>query len=121
MPDMADPMMMNMIKSMFQGFKLDIALEVVGTIVKTNAEYVTGSRLTLLEMDMDALLADEAKFKALQGKLGPDAVAHGIEALPEGHQGHQDRRPHDFGRIQVGRGPSPAPTCPPAAAPTRRW
>lgn len=73
MPDLTNPMMMNMIKSMFAGFKINIDLEVVGTIVKTNAEYVTGSRLTLLEMEMDALLADEAKLKALQGRLGPDA------------------------------------------------
>ncbi len=70
--DLTNPMMMNMIKSMFAGFKISIGLEVVGTIVKTNAEYVSGSRLTLLEMDMEALLADEAKLKALQGKLGPD-------------------------------------------------
>jgi len=72
MPDLTNPMMMNMIKSMFAGFKLNIALEVDGAIVKTNAEYVTGSRLTLLEMDMDALLADEAKLKILQEKLGPN-------------------------------------------------
>lgn len=70
--DLTNPMMMNMIKSMFAGFKVNIGLEVVGTIVKTNAEYVTGSRLTLLELDLEAVLADEAKLKALQGKLGPD-------------------------------------------------
>jgi hypothetical protein len=34
---------------------------------------VSGSRLTLLEMDMGALLADEAKLRALQGKIGPGA------------------------------------------------
>lgn len=73
MPDLSNPMIMNMLKTMFDGFKINIAVEPVGTIVKTNAEYVTGSRVTLLEMDMAALLADEAKFKALQGKLGPDA------------------------------------------------
>ena len=77
--DLSNPMMMGMIKSMFAGFKLNIALEVAGTIVKTNAEYVTGSRLTLLEMDMDSLLADEAKLKALQGKLGPDASLSAIK------------------------------------------
>jgi hypothetical protein len=71
--DLTNPMMMGMIKSMFAGFKINIDLEVAGAIVKTNAEYVNGSRLTLLEMDMDSLLADEAKLKALQGKLGPDA------------------------------------------------
>ena len=73
MPDLTNPMIMDMIKTMFQGFKVNIDLEVVGSIVKTNAEYVNGSRITLLEMDMAALLADEAKLKALQGKVGPDA------------------------------------------------
>ena len=72
MPDLTNPMVMGMMKTMFQGFKINIALEVVGSIVKTNAEYVAGPRLTLLEMDMAALLADEAKLKALQSKIGPD-------------------------------------------------
>lgn len=71
MPDLANPMIMNMIKSMFNGFKVNIALEVAGTIVKTNADYVSGPRITLLEMDVASLLADEAQLKALQGKLGP--------------------------------------------------
>jgi hypothetical protein len=70
--DLTNPMMMGMLKSMFGGFKLNIDLEVAGAIVKTNAEYVTGSRLTLLEMDMDSLLADEAKLKALQGQIGSE-------------------------------------------------
>ena len=73
MPDLTNPMIMGMIKTMFQGFKINIALEVAGAIVKTNAEYVAGPRITLLEMDMAALLADEAKLKALQGKIGPGA------------------------------------------------
>ena len=73
MPDLSNPMIMNMIKTMFNGFKINIGLEVACSIVKTNAEYVSGPRITLLEMDVAALLADEAKFKALQGKIGPDA------------------------------------------------
>jgi hypothetical protein len=72
MPDLTNPMIMGMLKTMFQGFKINVDLEVVGTIVKTNAAYVTGPRMTLLELDMGALLADEAKLKALQGKVGPD-------------------------------------------------
>jgi hypothetical protein len=71
-PDLTNPMVMNMLKTMFQGFKINIGLEVVGSIVKTNAEYVSGPRITLLEMDMASLLADEAKLKALQEKIGPD-------------------------------------------------
>ena len=73
MPDLTNPMIMNMLKSMFQGFKINIGLEVAGKIVKTNAEYVSGPRITLLEMDVAELLSDEAKLKALQGKIGPDA------------------------------------------------
>jgi hypothetical protein len=73
MPDLSNPMIMNMIKTMFAGFKINIGLEVLGSIVKTNAEYVAGPRITLLEMDVATLLADEAKFKALQSKIGPDA------------------------------------------------
>jgi hypothetical protein len=73
MPDLTNPMIMNMIKTMFDGFKINIDLEVAGSIVKTNADYVSGSRLTLLEMDMVALLSDEAKLRALQGKIGPGA------------------------------------------------
>jgi hypothetical protein len=68
-----DPAMMQMIKSMFQGFRVAIDLEVDGKIVKTNADYVAGSRVTLLEVDMSALLEDEAKLTAIQSKLKPGA------------------------------------------------
>jgi len=71
MPDLTNPMLMNMVKTMFQGFKINISLEVVGSIVKTNAEYVSGPRITLLELDMPSILADEAKLKELQSKIGP--------------------------------------------------
>lgn len=80
-PDLTNPMVMNMLKTMFQGFKINIALEVMGSIVKTNAEYVSGSRITLLEMDMASLLADEAKLKALQSKIGPDVSLTDVKPL----------------------------------------
>jgi hypothetical protein len=73
MPDLTNPMMMNMIKTMFEGFKINIGLEVLGSIVKTNAEYVDGPQITLLEMDVAQLFADQEKLKALQGKIGPGA------------------------------------------------
>jgi hypothetical protein len=73
MPDLTNPMMMNMIKTMFDGFKINIGLEVAGSIVKTNAEYVTGPQITLLEMDVAQLFSEPEKLKALQGKIGPGA------------------------------------------------
>ena len=79
--DFSNPMMLNMLKTMFQGFKVNVGLEILGTIIKTNAEYVDGSRITLLEMDMNALLADEAALKELTGKLRPDASFSEVKPL----------------------------------------
>ena len=66
-----DPAMLQMIKSMFQGFKVLIDLEVEGKIIKTNADYVNGSRITLLELDIAGIFEDEAKLRTLQSKVGP--------------------------------------------------
>jgi hypothetical protein len=66
-----DPAMMQMIKTMFDGFNVLIDLEVDGKIVKTNADYVEGSRVTLLAIDMNSVLADEEKLKTLQSKVKP--------------------------------------------------
>jgi hypothetical protein len=66
-----DPAMMAMVKTMFQGFKIGVDLQVEGKIVKTNADYVNGSRITLLEVELAGLFEDEAKLKALQSKFGP--------------------------------------------------
>lgn len=73
-PDKIDPAMMQMIKTMFQGFKVLIDIEVDGKIVKTNADYVNGPRVTLLELDMQQLFENEAALTALQSKVGPGAT-----------------------------------------------
>ena len=72
-PDKIDPAMMQMIKTMFQDFKVLIDVEVDGKIVKTNADYVSGSRVTLLELDMNKLFENEAALTALQSKVRPGA------------------------------------------------
>lgn len=72
-PDMASPQMLEMMKTMFRGFKVGIDVEVAGKILKTNADHVAGSRVTLLEMEMETLLQDEAKLAQVQKMLGPDA------------------------------------------------
>ena len=69
--DKVDPAMMQMIKTMFEGFHVGIDLEVEGKIVKTNADYVNGSRVTLLDVEMASVLQDEAKLKALQSQVKP--------------------------------------------------
>lgn len=54
-----DPAQLAMMKTLFEGLRVDIALEVLGTIVKTNSPYVQGSRVTLLEMDFSQLLEND--------------------------------------------------------------
>ena len=72
-PDMDNPQMLEMMRSMFKGFKVSIDGAVAGTILKTNADHVAGSRVTLLEMDMEKLMQDEAQLKKVQKMLGPTA------------------------------------------------
>lgn len=66
-----DPAVLGMVKAMFQGLRVAMDLEVEGKILKTNADYVDGSRITLLALDADSLFAEESKLMALQSKLGP--------------------------------------------------
>jgi len=55
-----EPGQIEMMKKLFDGLKVAIDVDVLGTIVKTNSPYVEGSRVTLLEMDFSQLLANEA-------------------------------------------------------------
>jgi hypothetical protein len=66
-----DPAMLQMIKGVFQGLKIAIDLELDGTIVKTNADYVTGSRVALVEIDVAAVFDDPETLKVLQSRIRP--------------------------------------------------
>jgi hypothetical protein len=56
--------MMDMMKPMLKGLRITIAVEVDGTVVKTNSQYAAGNRVTYLDLDFGALLADEKALKA---------------------------------------------------------
>jgi len=55
-----------MMKMMMKGLFVDVALNVSGRILKSNAPYVEGSRVTLMQIDFDKLLTDEAALLKLQ-------------------------------------------------------
>jgi len=54
-----EPGQLEMMKKLFDGLKVAIDVEVLGTIVKTNSPHVQGSKVTLLEMDFSQLLAND--------------------------------------------------------------
>jgi hypothetical protein len=89
-----DPAIMQMVKTMFQGFKVGVDLQVEGKIVKTNADYVSGSRITLLEIELAGLFEDEAKLKALQSKFGPGTTLSEIRPFLKDVKGVKINNPN---------------------------
>jgi len=55
-----------MVKSMFDGARMSIDVEVDGPIISTNAPASSGSRATLVEVDFGELLSDPSKLQMLQ-------------------------------------------------------
>lgn len=72
-PDASDPEVQQMMKALFKGFRISMDLEVVGQIVRTDADYVVGKRITLAELDLEQLIRETKKMEAIDKMLGPDA------------------------------------------------
>lgn len=91
--DLPDPQMLGMMKAMFDGFKVAIDLQVAGEIVRTNADYVEGSRVTLLALDLGALMADQEKLAALQTRMGAGTSLADVRPLLKDVQGIKINEP----------------------------
>ncbi|MFN7973864.1 MAG: hypothetical protein U0166_16200 [Acidobacteriota bacterium] len=65
-----DPAAMAQMKELFKGMKLGVAVEVDGKLVKTNSAYVEGNKVTVLEMDFDALLDDPKALEKMAARKG---------------------------------------------------
>jgi len=88
-----DPQTMQTIRTMFEGFRVAVNLEVDGKIVKTNADYVDGSRVTLLEIETAGLFEDQDKLKELQSKIRPNATISEIKPYLKGIKGVKINNP----------------------------
>ena len=60
-----EPGQLEMMKKLFDGLKVAIDVDVLGTIVKTNSPHVQGSKVTLLEMDFSQLLSNDQLLSQL--------------------------------------------------------
>ena len=69
----SNPEMMEMMRELYQDMHIGIAVEVNGDIVETNASYVDGSTVTLMDIDFAKILEDEEKFKELMN-ANPETV-----------------------------------------------
>ena len=55
-----------MVKQMFAGARVTIAVEPAGTLVRTSSPFVEGSRVTLLDVNLDQLLQDDTLLARIQ-------------------------------------------------------
>jgi len=62
-----------MMKNILQDMKVKIALQFEGTILKTNAAYIDGSTITLIEMDVDKIISNATLFKQMLS-INPQSV-----------------------------------------------
>ncbi|HEB32379.1 MAG TPA: hypothetical protein ENI15_16155 [Spirochaetes bacterium] len=60
-----EAMMMDIFKETFRDMKIDVAVEVNGKIVKTNAEHVDGRRVVLMELDFSKIVENEEALRTL--------------------------------------------------------
>jgi hypothetical protein len=74
--------MMAQFKQMFEGMRASVAVEVDGPIVKTNADYVNGSTVTLLSIDFSELMKNDGDFDSFAGLTdGTMSLAEAREKL----------------------------------------
>jgi len=57
---------MAMLAVMLKGMFIDVSLRLNGRILKSNAPFVQRSRVTLMQLDFDKLLADKTALRKLQ-------------------------------------------------------
>jgi hypothetical protein len=73
-----------MVKTLLAGARVLLAAEPAGTVVRSSSPYVEGSRVTLLEVDLDEVLKDETLLPRLQAATTPDeakAIVKGAAGL----------------------------------------
>lgn len=75
-------MVMAQMKKMFDGMKIGLAVEVMGTIVQTNATHREGSRVTLIEMDFGKLFAMPEELKKFSTQK-PDTIENAKKLMKD--------------------------------------
>ena len=83
--EMADQMMEQM-KSMFDGLKLGVYIEVEGSIVKTNGPHTEGNVVTVMEMDFGKLMENEEALKKM-AEQGPGGSILDAQEMLNGVEG----------------------------------
>ncbi len=73
-----------MIKTMLAGAHVLLAAEPAGTLIKTSSPFVEGQRVTLMDIDLDTVLADETLLPRIQAAAATPVEARKILLTAKG-------------------------------------
>jgi len=73
---------MAMVRSLLAGARVSIGVEPAGQLVKTSSPYVDGGHVTLLDVNLDQVLTNEALLTKLQGATTPDEIKAALKDVP---------------------------------------
>jgi hypothetical protein len=71
-----------MARALLAGARLRVAMEPAGQLVRTSSPYVEGSQVTLLDVDVDQLLANEEVLGRLQDAANADELRAALKDVP---------------------------------------
>lgn len=71
-----------MLKPLLAGARITIDIEPAGRLVRSSSPYVSGNRVTLLDVNVDALLADDTLLQRLQAAKTPDEAKAILKNVP---------------------------------------
>jgi hypothetical protein len=71
-----------LLKPMLAGARVQIDIEPAGELIRTSSPFVTGKRVTLLDVNIDALLSDETLLQRLQAAGTPEDTKTILKSVP---------------------------------------
>jgi hypothetical protein len=71
-----------MVRSLLAGARILIGVEPVGQLVKTTSPFVDGARVTLLDVNLDQVLANEALIAQVQAAKTPEETKAALSGVP---------------------------------------
>ena len=100
-PALDDPEVRQIVKNLVKGFRIGLDLEVIGQVVQTDADYVNGKRITLVEIDIEQLMLEGKKLDSLDKLLGPDTSIEQLRPYLKDVKGLEDQSARRHGRVPL--------------------
>jgi hypothetical protein len=82
LPATAAPEQLGLLRPMLAGARMSIDIEPAGQLVRTNSPFVTGRRVTLLDVRLDDLFADATLLQRLQAAGTPEDAKIILKDVP---------------------------------------